>query len=381
MRTLPWKPLTRKTCSRTIFLPEGQYTARLDVRSGARVARTSISLSVRNILVLALGDSYASGEGNPRNVLSWIREGGSFDPYWDESACHRSARGAPALAALALEEASARTSVTLVDVACSGATVEQGVLGAQPGAGQVSSQIEQATAILGGHQPDLVLLSIGGNDVGFTSILQTCAFNSDCPLAVPSPGPLSGYPNVQTGVQARTAELAGSYQRIAACLSGGTCVLSDGRTVPALPLAEGGRVLPALYPDITRAANGQSCSYLTIPTKDFAWAQATVLNPQPPATYPYPVSSGGTANLSVASGSLNQQVAASARFAGWVPVVGTWSSWATSPEGHGVCAGPDAWVFGFTGFGSFREASFHPNPTGQKVMGNAIAGAASALGF
>ena len=375
-RTLPWKPLS-KSCSRTVFLPEGQYTARLDVRSAGRTARESVPLNVRNILVVALGDSYASGEGNPRNVQAWIREGGGLDPYWDEDGCHRSARGAPALAALALEKSSARTSVTLVDVACSGATVNQGVLGAQPGAGQATSQVEQAAAIIGNNQPDLILLSVGGNDVGFTSILQTCALNADCPLATPSPGPLAGFPDVQTGVQARTAELAGSYQSIANCLGGGTCVLADGRTVPGLSVAEGGSVLPTLYPDITRAANGAPCSYLTVPAQDFAWAQSTILSPQPPASYAYPLTSGGTANLSVASGSLNQQVASSGRFAGWAPVAGTWSSWATSPEGHGVCAGSASWVFGFTGFTGFPSASFHPNPTGQRVLGTAIAAAAA----
>jgi hypothetical protein len=34
-------------------------------------------------------------------------------------------------------------------------------------------------------------------------------------------------------------------------------------------------------------------------------------------------------------------------------------------------------VFGFTGFSGFPSASFHPNPTGQRVLGTAIAAAAA----
>ncbi len=348
------------------------------MRGGGRTVSTTTDIEVRNLLVVVLGDSYAAGEGNPRNIQSWLRRGGTLTPYWDEDGCHRSARGAPALAALALEKASPRTSVTLVDVACSGATVASGILGAQSQAGQSASQIEQAAAIVGNRPVDLVLLSVGGNDVGFTSILQTCALSADCPLAPPSPGPLSGFPTVQDGVQARTGGLASAYASIADCLDGGDCRLADGRSTAALRLHPDGAVLPALYPDITRARDGAPCRYLSIGEDDFAWAQGTILSPTPPAVYPYPLTNGRTAQLSMATGSLNGQVAAAGRLDAWSPVAGTWSSWAQSPEGHGVCAGDSAWVFGYTGLSGFPSASFHPNPTGQRVMGREIAAAASA---
>jgi lysophospholipase L1-like esterase len=378
-RTLPWRSLTARTCASTATLPEGPYDVTLEVRGAGRTDRMSMPVEVRNLLVVALGDSYASGEGNPRNVGAWLRGVGAFTPYWDEDPCHRSARGAPALAALALENASPRTSVTLVDVACSGATVGSGILGPQTGSGRSTSQVEQAVALMGQQAADAVLLSIGGNDVGFTSILQTCAFTSDCPVARPGAGPLAGYPTVQAGVQAQTAALAGDMDRIAACLGGPSCRLADGRSVPSLPLAPGAHVFPSLYLDITRAADGQPCTYLTISEKDFAWAGTTILNPAPPADYPYALSGGGTVDLSVASGSLNQQLGAAGRLPGWVPVTGTWSASAEAARGHGVCAGDQAWVFGFTGFGAMPSASFHPNPTGQAVMAQAIAATVAPL--
>ncbi|MCX6432665.1 MAG: GDSL-type esterase/lipase family protein [Actinobacteria bacterium] len=375
----PWKPLNPKACRQTVFLPEADYQLTLEVAGQGRRSRVAIPATVSNLLVVALGDSYASGEGNPRNVLAWMEQGGTFTPYWDDNSCRRSTRAAPAQAALALEQASASTSVTLVFVACSGATVNSGILGAQAGAQQSASQLEQATAILGGRAADLVLLSIGGNDVGFTTVLTTCALSTNCPTVHATSGPLSGYGTVQDGVQGQTAALAGSLDRIAACIGTASCTLPDGRTVPGLALSPTARVLPTLYPDITRASDGQPCSYLTIPQRDFAWARETILNPAPPANYAYPLARGGTVALSVASGSLNQQIAASARIPGWSPVSGTWSASGDTPGGHGVCAGTDAWVFPFTGLSGFTSASFHPNPAGQVVLGRAITAAATAV--
>jgi lysophospholipase L1-like esterase len=312
-------------------------------------------------------------------VQSWLRRGGSLTPYWDDDACRRSARGAPALAARALEAASDRTSVTLVYLACSGASVDAGILGAQSSAGLQASQIEQAVQLLGDRPVDLVLLSIGGNDVGFTSVLESCALSTACPISRPRPGPLSGSPTVNAGVQARTAELAGDLDRIAACLGTGPCVLAGGRASAGVTLSADARILPTLYPDITRDAAGAPCTYLTIPSQDFAWARSTILSPAPPARYPYPVSTSRTVDLSVASGSLNQQLAAASRLAGWSPVVGTWSASGDSPVGHGVCAGDDAWVFGLTALSALPSASFHPNPAGQAVLATAIVNAVRGL--
>ena len=373
--TTDWRPLTKGKCRVTVTLPEDRYSFRLEVRSAGRKAKTSLDARVRNLLVVSMGDSYASGEGNPRNVEAWLREGFPFDPYWDADGCNRSARSGPAMAALALEEASPKTSVTLIDVSCSGATVDRGILG--PQSRSVGAQVEQAAQILDGRAADLVLLSVGGNDVGFLSILQSCALSDNCPLATPPSGPLRSAATVQQGVQAQTAQLPGDYARIASCLGLDSCQLADGRTVSGIALAAGARVMPTLYPDITRAANGQSCRYLTITPADFAWARDTVLVPTPSNPYPYTTTNGTTVDLSMAAGSLNQQIASTSGL-GWAPITGTWSASGDSREGHGVCAGPAAWVFGITALSGFTEASFHPNPAGQAVLAREIVAAAKA---
>lgn len=377
-RTTKWRPLNPRTCRQEVTLPESRHSLTLEVRSSGTVARARLSADVRNILVVALGDSYASGEGNPRNVEAWLREGAPFSPYWDDDPCNRSVLGAPSRAALTLEQSSPRTSVTLVNVTCSGATIGRGILGPQSASGQATSQIEQAAQAIRGHAADMVLLSIGGNDVGFTSILQACALSNNCPLTRPPAGVLQPYPTVQAGVQARTGQLPADFNRIATCIGGTACTLRDGRVVPPLPLAPGARVLPTMYPDITRAADGQPCQYLTLTPSDFAWARDTVLLPQPPRPYPYVTVSGATVPLPMDAGSLNQVIATLGRLPGWEPVSGTWAASGESTVGHGVCAGDAAWVYGITTLAGFSSASFHPNPAGQTAMARAISRAAAA---
>jgi len=379
----PSRALRKKTCKSRVTLPEGAYSFELTVVAGQAKDTATLPGTVRNILMVALGDSYASGEGNPRNVDAWISQGGMFvpfTPYWDDNSCRRSARGGPAQAALELERASAKTSVTLVYVACSGATVDAGVLGPQGSAGQSLSQVEQVRRIVGTRPIDLVTVSIGGNDVGFTNILASCATVPDCPIRPAPTGSLARYPTLQDGVQAQTAELAADYARIANCLGGKSCIQAGNRSTRPLAMAPGAVVLPTLYPDITRGADGQPCTYLTLDASDFSWARDTILVPNPPQAYDYRSRGGSMSALSLASGTLNQQVGGTFTL-GWKPVTKVWAVTGESRVGHGVCAGADAWVFGLTTLQGFSSAGFHPNPRGQQAIGQAITGAARAAGL
>ena len=369
-----WRAVKPKTCTRTVRLQEGQYRFKLEVRRGVSTEFEWIDANVNDYLFVVLGDSYASGEGNPRNVLAWIDDPDRpFAPYYDDAACNRSTRSGPAQAALALEKSSDKSSVTLIDVACSGATVNSGMLGPQRGAGQTLSQIQQVQQVIGNRAIDIVVFSIGGNDIGFTSILSACALSLDCPLTRASTPPLNRFDNVQQGVQTLTSRLPDAYERIAACLGGDSCTLTDGTQVPSVKLAPSARVLPMTYLDITRSAAGQPCTYLTLSRSDFAWARDTILVPQAPNPYRFTTFGGATRNLSTGAGTLNGQIIATSRL-GWQPVAGIWGGSGDSATGHGVCAGSEAWVFGVTGFtGPFASASFHPNPAGQRFTGRQIA--------
>lgn len=372
------KKLKKSTCKTNVTLPEGDYSAELTVRAAKKRDQVRVPLSVDNILFVSMGDSYASGEGNPRNVEAFLQQGSAgFRPYWDDNGCNRSARGGPAQAALALENASAKTSVTFVYVACSGATVRTGILGPQRTAGQSTSQIEQVAVIIGDRTVDLLTLSIGGNDVGFTSLMSTCATTSNCPLSPARIGNLTLFPTVQEGVQTLTGRLPASYAAVADCLDGGSCSLASGSTVPALQVASAQRVLPTLYPDITRNIDGSACSYLTIDRPDFQWARDTMLTPSTANPYAYRTTSGSMVELATNAGTLNGAINGTQAL-GWRPVVGTWGASGESDQGHGVCAGAQAWVFGLTGIFGFTSGSFHPNVPGQEVLGKQIGEAAKA---
>ena len=370
-----WRKLTPNTCERNIRLQEGDYRFKLEVRSGpGDVDFTWLDAEVLDYLFVVLGDSYASGDGNPRNVDAWIRNPDQeFDPYYDDASCKRSVRSGPMQAALALEKSSSKSSVTVIDVSCSGSTVYTGVLGPQLSAGQTQSQIEQVQDRIGNRAIDVVAFSVGGNDIGFTSILSTCALSLDCPLVPATSPPLSRFDTVQQGVQTLTGQLPERYERLAACLGGQACTLTGGETVAPLNLSSNARVLPLTYPDITRSAIGAPCRYLTLSPTSFAWARDTILVPQAPNPYRFSTFTGATRNLSTGNGTLNGQILATSRL-GWKPVAGVWGASGDSTTGHGVCAGEKAWVFGITALtGPFASASFHPNPAGQRSAGRQVA--------
>ncbi|MEU6368659.1 SGNH/GDSL hydrolase family protein [Streptomyces sp. NPDC046931] len=93
---------------------------------------------------VALGDSYASAPAVPDQV---------------DANCKRSDRNYPSLVA-------AYARARLRDVTCSGATTAE--MTAPQGTAPA-----QFSAL--GRRTDLVTVSIGGNDVGFTTVLGTCA--------------------------------------------------------------------------------------------------------------------------------------------------------------------------------------------------------------
>jgi hypothetical protein len=362
-----------------VKLPEGLHNFTLTVKSGSTIKRQSMAANISNILMVVMGDSYASGEGNPRNVDAWINNRiGAFNPYWDDDQCNRSVHGAPAQAALKLEQASSKTSVTLLDVSCSGATVQKGILG--PQFRGTNSQIELVNELLRGREIDVVQMSVGGNDVGFGSILTSCALQSNCPLAKATAPPLSSFPTTQAGVQALTAGLAASYASINKCLVTAACQGAQGQKLPVLSLSDTGKVFLNSYPDLTRSQTGSMCRYLTITEQDFGWAQGTILNPSPVNPFVYQTTRGTQVPLDTGAGSLNGAVANTTQL-GWVPIMATWSDTGSGPVGHGVCAGNESWFFGLTGFGGFTSGSFHPNPRGQSEMATIIYREMVASGF
>src|SRR5439155_3683579 len=194
--------------------------------------RAVAEIAVRDVLIAGMGDSIAAGEGNPdrpvrltdrgfcfRRFLGsgaseyfrpgrdgfggnkacstgvgedtdasedWARQGAR----WESNACHRSLYSYQMRTALALAVESPHLAVTFIPLGCSGATVELGFLNnqrirecASPGtrlacSTTVRAQVTELTeALATAHRHradrnlDLVLLTIGANDILFSGLI------------------------------------------------------------------------------------------------------------------------------------------------------------------------------------------------------------------
>lgn len=112
----------------------------IDVLKEGAATPVSRTITVRHKTIVALGDSYASGEGNPdvptawiprdvrKDGLNWISSGVKSEARWWNVECHRSFWSHQTLAALKLAAASPDTLVTYLHYACSGAEILDGLL-------------------------------------------------------------------------------------------------------------------------------------------------------------------------------------------------------------------------------------------------------------
>ena len=152
-------PVTVGGCQTEVLLPEGEYDVVAESTRGAvgvapRSGRARIS--VQDWLVVALGDSVGSGEGNP--------------PFRDDgSGCNRSDDAGQVVAAQRLERRDPTTSVTLLHLSCTGGRITHG----NP-TKDTRRQAGYAKSLVGRRQIDAVLLSVSANDLEFAKIVTHC---------------------------------------------------------------------------------------------------------------------------------------------------------------------------------------------------------------
>lgn len=351
-------------CRSTVIAPaEGTYRVTLTVRTeSGRTATTTGSVTVRDYLIVSIGDSYASGEGNPDIVAGGGRPFGTWriddlPPTWADKPCHRSWKSGPAIAADRIEKADPHTSVTFISVACSGATITEGLLGAypdppgrMPGDKPVTAQVEQARRLLCPREDsrsclgpyrsadplpiDALMIGIGGNDIGFGGIVAACAEifvqGKECHQR----------PAVLERVRQGLADLPGRYVKLDE-------KLRSTLTFSAAYLTE--------YQNPLFNANGQICDELIFRNPDGGHSiDGRVSNAE-----------AAWANSAVVA-SLNQAVHTAARRHGWTIVDGI------VDEGipHGYCA-DDHWVTRYEE-SRFRiqgdkYGTMHPNRSGQEL--------------
>ncbi len=231
-----------------IDLPQGPYTVQLTATGlfgsdGPRSATANIQ--VKDLLIVSIGDSYASGEGNP--VVP-----GTIDPEWayspdpamdaENADAHRSTIAAPAQFALGLQRSNPHEAVTFVSVANSGASIPAGLLGPMPSVGdpgrRLPAEIAELRQIIGTRHIDVLTVTVGADDIGFASLARDLIENTAI-----------GYPSRSSILKQFRAGLSALPRHLAAL----------ARAIQAL---DPGRVLVTGYPDLTRDQHGRVAALL-----------------------------------------------------------------------------------------------------------------------
>lgn len=135
----------------------------VSLRLGASAASVTTLVRPAHEVILGLGDSYGSGEGNPDQPTVWepwftpdqgdtrwlVQEVGvAEDPVWLDNRCNRSFFSYQSLAALQRASADPHKLVTFVHLACTGAQIFDGILVPQnsPGSTEDLNRFSQLNA-------------------------------------------------------------------------------------------------------------------------------------------------------------------------------------------------------------------------------------------
>ena len=238
------------------------------------IKRATAEILVRDLLIAGLGDSIASGEGNPDRQIALSDEGFCFrrflgttrsDYYrpgragyrgnrtcetgaaagndkdwtehrarWMSAACHRSLYGYQVRTALALAVSNPHVAVTFLPLACTGAQIAKGVLDQQGASEIICSnrgtcsrtvpaqlvQLRDALAAARRQQPeravDLVLLTIGANDIHFSEVVANALLEQSAERVVFNRAGLIA--SVEDAQSALTKTLPGDFARLRAGL-------------------------------------------------------------------------------------------------------------------------------------------------------------------
>ncbi len=249
-----------KQCKFSPKVPrEGVYTVSVEERNKADdklIARGTHDVVVQDFLLIGLGDSNGSGQGNP--------------PYEDRQ-CDRGVDSYQFRAAEFVENQDPRTSVTFVHLSCSGARTvhiaEDRYVGQEPNGSLIPPQLVQLRKILSRGNPvreiDAMILSAGINDVRFGGIVAICLQNKldiPCqdrvvkrvtdgngePTLVVTKGSSTGDGLMKSVVADEIANLPALYAQMSASMS-------------SLVTIDPQRVLMTTYPDESWRAPGVLC--------------------------------------------------------------------------------------------------------------------------
>ena len=268
----------------------------------AALAPELAGASAPRVSYVALGDSYSAGEGN-----------GPFD-----GDCHRATRSDSAYPRM-LPSLAGYVSAPSFH-ACTGAVTADVWRRRQPNR---SAQRVQTTYV--NHSTRLVTLTIGGNDLRFSSIVAECLLPTDC-----THSGLAG--EVRAGLATIGPKLVNTYEQV------------RERMDP------GGQLVVAGYPHLFASGPDSGCKPF-ISVREAAWIDSLV--------------DSGNAKIAAA-------VQSARLHSGNVSYVSVTNGFA----GHELCTG-DQWLYGlhpaFDGGPTLIKGSYHPTRAGQRAYARAFA--------
>ena len=256
--------------------------------------------AVRDLLIAGVGDSFASGEGNPnlpvefgeakrfRNLYPERKRNDGFgSAEWTDQLCHRSLYGQQLRAALQIAIEHPQASVTFLDYSCSGAGIDDGLLGPQAyverladnnaqtaararSGGARDSQLYRLLRELCREKPesqqgqprcpgnafrrplDFVFLSIGGNDIGFANIVAWASLRDGASTSIAAF--FGATVSDKDFAQRMRDVLPDAYGRLAKAFEAALPLSSNGDGV-----FDPSRVILTAYPDLVTNETGEIC--------------------------------------------------------------------------------------------------------------------------
>lgn len=283
---------------------------------------------------VALGDSYASGEG-----LAPFEDGTD-----GAGQCHRSAsQSYPAQ----LSDSRKRAFDDLTSVACSGAIIAD-LVTTRPN----TTRAPQLTAL--NRKTETVTLTIGGNDAGFSLVFGDCVYTPAPELAPVVPGSPGCASRDDTAVSTRIAALAG------------------GRGAPVVP---GVYPLPNALRDIAAVAP-RAKIYVTGYPRIFGTTMNSPLGCQVSDQAPLFVTGSDAAWIRSKAKQLDEGIASAVAQARRTGVNAHYVDVTTTFHGHNLCDKRSPWLNGVvlnpTNPPSFSAATFHPTARGQHAYADSV---------
>jgi hypothetical protein len=250
-------------------------TVTVDVATGSGAPQRAVTeIAVRDMLIAGIGDSIAAGEGNPDRPIALSDDGFCFRRFlggarseffrpgrsgfggdrtceavdnaatgqqewaklgarWLSQACHRSLYGYQLRTALALAVENPHAAVTFLPLACTGATIETGLLNPTraretncaaergcpstvPGQiAQLQQQLSAARRVNKDRPLDLVLLTVGANDIDFSGLVANVIIDAGTERALVGRGVIS---SVEDADAALRTKLPRDFARLRAAL-------------------------------------------------------------------------------------------------------------------------------------------------------------------